>query len=181
MSGTISTGDQPSQYQVGDTVQYIYCIPSLRRNLPSGCRLWYFHFTQPSRPQHNWAIGDRTRIASRRSPTIECTTLELISFCFDLLISQGSVEVGIGVTHRIVLQNMLLVRKCSIGAKTQLATLYRPLLMICSQPISLDDRGDRLCRDGGVKSRYFERADRDAGLTHAPIFGACNSARLASS
>jgi len=30
-----------------------------------------------------------------------------------------------------------------------------------------------------VKSRYFERAYRGAGLTHAPIFGACSSARLA--
>ena len=51
--------------------------------------------------------------------------------------------------------------------------------MACSQPLCLDDRGDHLCRDGGVKGRYFERADRGAGLTRAPIFGACISARLA--
>jgi hypothetical protein len=100
-------------------------------------------------------------------------------FHFDLLVGQGSVEVGIGVTHKIVLPNILLVRKCSIGAKIQFATLYRPLPMTCSQSLSLDDRGDHLCRDGGVKSRYFERADRGAGLTHAPIFGACSSAQLA--
>jgi hypothetical protein len=89
------------------------------------------------------------------------------------------VEVGISVIHRIVLQTVLLVRKCSIRAKTQFAILYRLLLTICSQPISLDDRGDHLCRDGGVKGRYFKRADRGAGLTHAPIFGACSSAHLA--
>ena len=88
-------------------------------------------------------------------------------------------EVGIRVIHRIVLQTVLLVRKCSILAKTQFAILYRPLLMICSQPISLHHRGDHLCRDGSAKGRYFERADRGAGLTHAPIFGACSSARLA--
>ena len=59
-----------------------------------------------------------------------------------------------------------------MGDKTQFATLYRPLPMTCSEPLSLDDRGGCLCRDGGVKSRYFERADRVVGLTHAPIFGA---------
>ena len=100
-------------------------------------------------------------------------------FCFDLLIAYGSVEVGIGVIHRIVLQTVLLVRKFSIGAKIQFATLYRPLPMTCSQPLSLDDRGDHLCRDGGAKGRYFESVDRGAGLTYAPIFGACSSARLA--
>ena len=100
-------------------------------------------------------------------------------FYFDLPIGHGSVEVGMGVTHRIVLQTILLVRKCSIGAKIQFATLYRPLPITCSLPLSLHDRGDHLCRDGGVRSRYFERADRGAGLTHAPIFGACSSARLA--
>jgi hypothetical protein len=89
------------------------------------------------------------------------------------------VEVGIRVIYRTVLQTVLLVRKCYIRAKTQFAILYRLLLMICSQPISLDDRGDYLCRDSGVKGRYFERADRGAGLTHAPIFGVCSSARLA--
>jgi hypothetical protein len=157
----------------------VYCIPSLRRTLPSGCRLWYFHFTQPSRLRHNWDIEETTRIASRGSLAIECTTLELILFYFDLLIGYGSVEVGIGVIHRIVLQTILLVRKCSIGAKIHLATLYRPLPMTCSQSLSLDDRGDHLCRDGGVKSRYFERADRGAGLTHPPMLGACSSARLA--
>jgi hypothetical protein len=120
-----------------------------------------------------------TRIASRGSLAIECTTLELMLFYFDLLIGHGSAAVGIGVIHRIVLQTILLVRKCSIGAKIRFATLYRPLSMTCSQSLSLDDRGDHLCRDGGVKSRYFERADRGAGLTHAPIFGACSSARLA--
>jgi hypothetical protein len=114
------------------------------------------------------------------SPAIECTTLELISFCFDLLVDQGSVEVCIGVNHRIALPHILLVHKCSIGAKTQLATLHRSLPMTCSQPLSLHDRGDHLCRDGGVKSRYFERADRGAGLMRSPIFGACSSARLAS-
>ena len=92
-------------------------------------------------------------------------------FYFDLLIGHGSVEVGIGVIHRIVLQTILLVRECSIGAKIQFATLYRPLPMTCSQPLSLDDHGDHLCRDGGVKGRYFESADGGAGLTHAPIFG----------
>ena len=102
-------------------------------------------------------------------------------FYFDLLIGHGSVEVGIGVIHRIVLQTILLVRECSIGAKIQFATLYRPLPMTCSQPLSLDDHDDHLCRDGGVKGRYFERADRGAGLTHAPTFGACSSARPASS
>ena len=80
-------------------------------------------------------------------------------------------EVGIRVIHRIVLQTVLLVRKCSIRAKTQFAILYRLLLMICSEPISLHHRGDHLCRDGSAKGRYFERADRGAGLTHAPIFG----------
>ena len=80
-------------------------------------------------------------------------------------------EVGIRVIHRIVLQTVLLVRKCSILAKTQFAILYRLLLMICSQPLSLHDRGDHLCRDGGAEGRYFESADRGAGLTHAPIFG----------
>jgi hypothetical protein len=69
------------------------------------------------------------------------------------------------------LQNILLVRKCSIRAKTQFAILYRPLLMICSQPISLDDRGDHLCRDGGAEGRFFESAAGGAGLTHAPVFG----------
>jgi hypothetical protein len=160
---------------------YIYCIPSLRRTLPSGCRLWYFHFTQPSCLQHDWAIEETTRIASRGSLAIECTTLELILFYFDLPIGQGSVEVGIGVIHRIVLQTISLVRKCSFGAETKLVTLYRPLPMTCSQPLSMHDRGDYLCKDGGMKSRYFESADRGAGLTHAPIFGACSSARLASS
>jgi hypothetical protein len=63
------------------------------------------------------------------------------------------VEVSIRVIHRIVLQTVLLVRKCSICAKTQFAILYRLLLMICSQLISLDDRGDHLYRDGGVKGR----------------------------
>jgi hypothetical protein len=77
------------------------------------------------------------------------------------------------------LQAILFVRKCSIGAKTQFATLHKPLPMTCSQPLSLHDRDDHLCRDGGVKSRYFESADRSAGLTHAPMFGACSSARLA--
>jgi hypothetical protein len=100
-------------------------------------------------------------------------------FYFDLLIGHGSVEVGIGVIHRIVLQTILLVRICSIGAKIQFAILYRPMPMTCSQPLSPDDRDDHLCRDGGVKGRYLERADRGAGLTHAPIFGVCSSARLA--
>jgi hypothetical protein len=100
-------------------------------------------------------------------------------FYLDLLIGHGSVEVGIGVIHRIVLRTVLLVHESSIGAKIQFATLYEPLPMTCSQPLSLDDRGDHLYRDGGVKSRYFERADRGAGLTHAPIFGACSSVRLA--
>ena len=95
------------------------------------------------------------------------------------MVGEGGVEVGIGVVHRIALQAILFVRKCSIGAKTQLATLQKPLPMTCSQPLSLHGRGDHLCRDGGVKGRYFERADRGAGLTHAPIFGACSSARLA--
>ena len=97
--------------------------------------------------------------------------MELILFCFDLLVGHGSVEVGIGVIHRTILLNRLLARKCSIGAKTQFVTLYRPLPMTCSQRLCLDDRGDHLCRNGGVKGRYFERADRGAGLTHAPIFG----------
>ena len=110
----------------------LYCIPSLRRTLPSGCRLWYFHFTQPSRLQHNWTIEETTRIASRGSLAIECITLELILFYFDLLIGHGSVEVGIGVIHRTVLQTVSLVRKCSIGATIQFATLHRPLPMTCS-------------------------------------------------
>jgi hypothetical protein len=105
--------------------------------------------------------------------------LELILFYFDLPIGHGSVEVGIGVIHRVVLQTILLVRKCSIGAKIQFTILYSPLPMTCSQPVSLDDRGDHLCRGDGMKSRYFERADRGVGLTHAPMFGACSSARLA--
>jgi hypothetical protein len=149
----------------------LYCIPSLRRTLPSGCRLWYFHFAQPSRPQHNWALEEKTRIASRGSLAIEYFALELIFFCFDLLVGEGGVEVGIRVIHRIVLQTVLLLRKCSIRSKTQFAILYRLLLMICSQPISLDDRGNHLCRDGGAEGRYFESADGGAGLTHAPIFG----------
>jgi hypothetical protein len=91
--------------------------------------------------------------------------------CFGLLVGEGSVEVSIGVIHRIVLQTVLLVRICSIRAQTQFAILYRPLLMICSQPISLDDRDDHLCRDDGAKVWYFESADGGAGLTHAPIFG----------
>jgi hypothetical protein len=110
----------------------LYCIPSLRRTLPSGCRLWYFHFTQPSRLQRNCAIEETTWIASRGSLAIECTTLELILFYLDLLIGHGSVEVGIGVIHRIVLRTVLLVRESSIGAKIQFATLYRPLPMACS-------------------------------------------------
>jgi len=124
-------------------------------------------------------VESRTRVASKRSSAIECITLELIFFCFDLLVGHGSAEVGIGVIHRTVLLNILLARKCSIGAKTQFVTLYRPLPMTCSQPLSLDDRGDHLCRDSGVKSRYFERAGRGAGLTHAPIFDARSSAQLA--
>jgi hypothetical protein len=156
----------------GDDLLLLYCIPSLRRTLPNGLRLWYFHFARTSHPQYNWAVENRTRITSRRSPAIECTTLELIFFCFDLLVGQGSVKVGIGVTHRTVLQNTLLARKCSIGAKTQFASWYRPLPMTCSQPLSLHDRGDHLCRDGGAEGWYFERADRGAGSTHAPIFGA---------
>ena len=97
--------------------------------------------------------------------------MELIFFCFGLLVDEGGVEVGKGVVHRTVLLNILIARKCSIGAKTQFETLYRPSSMTCSQPLSLDDRGDHFCRDGGVKSRYFESADGGAGLTHAPIFG----------
>jgi hypothetical protein len=97
--------------------------------------------------------------------------LQLIFFCFDLLVGEGSVEVGMGVIYKTVLQTVLLVRICSIGAKTQFATLYRPLPLICSQPLSLYECGDHLCRDGGAKGRYFERADRGAGSTHAPIFG----------
>jgi len=95
------------------------------------------------------------------------------------VVGEGSVEVGIGIIHRAVLLNILLARKCSIGAKIQFATLYRPLPMTCSQSLSLNDRGDHLCRDGSAKGRYFDRADRGAGLTRAPIFGACSSARLA--
>jgi hypothetical protein len=166
-------------YRAQNSISELNCIPSLRRTLASGLRLWYFHFARTSHPQHKWAVENRTRVASRRSPAIECITLELIFFCFDLLVGEGSAEVGIRVIHRTVLLNILLARKCSIGAKTQDLTLYRPLPMTCSQPLSLDDRGDHLCRDGGVKGRYFERADRSAGLTHAPTFGACSSARLA--
>jgi hypothetical protein len=149
----------------------LYCIPSLRRTLPNGLRLWYFHFARTSHPQHNWAVENRTRVASRRSLAIECITVELIFFCFGLLVDKGGVEVGKGVVHRTVLLNILTACKCSIGAKTQFETLYRPLSMTCSQPLSLDDRGDHLCRDGSVKGRYFESADGGAGLTHAPIFG----------
>jgi len=172
-------GDALDLIRLRDGYSSIYCIPSLRRTLPNGLRLWYFHFARTSHPQHNWAVENRTRVATKRSLAIECTTLELVSFCFDLLVGQGSVEVGIGITHRIVLQTISLVRKCSIGAKTQFATLHRPLPMTCSQPLSLHDRGDHLCRDGSAKGRYFQRADRGAGLTHAPMFGACSSARLA--
>jgi hypothetical protein len=157
----------------------LYCIPSLRRTLPNGLRLWYFHFARTSHPEHNWTVWNRTRVASRRSPAIECTTLELISFCFDLLVDQGSVELCIRVANRITSQNISLARKCSIGAKTQLATLHRPLPMTWSQPLSLHDRGDHLCRGDGAKGRYFQRADRGAGPTCSPIFGACSSARLA--
>jgi hypothetical protein len=159
----------------------VYCILSLRRTLPDGLRLRYFHFARTSHPQHNWAVENRTRVASRRSPAIECITLEMNPFCFDLLIGEGSAEVGTGVIHRIALWAILFVRKRSIGAKTPFVTLYRPLPMICSQPLSLYDRGDHPCRGDGVKSLYFERADRGAGLTHAPIFGVCSSARLACS
>jgi len=105
--------------------------------------------------------------------------LELIFLCFGLRVGEGSVEIGIGVTHRTVLLNILLARKCSTGAKTQFVTLYRPLPMTYSQPLSLHDRGDHLCRDGGVKGRYLESVDRGAGQTRAPIFGAYSSARLA--
>jgi hypothetical protein len=157
----------------------LYCIPSLRRTLPSGIRLWYFHFARPSHPQHNWAVEERTRIASRRPPAIECTALELILSHLVLLVGKGSVKVGIVVIHRIVLQTMLLMRKCSICPKAQFATLHRPLPITCSQPLSLHACGDHICRDGGAYGRYFESADRDAGLTQAPIFGACSSARLA--
>jgi hypothetical protein len=149
----------------------VHCIPSLRRTLPNGLRLWYIHFARTSHPQHDWAVENKTRVALRRSPASECITLELIFFCFDLLIGERGVEVGIGAIHRTVLQNILLGRKCSIGAETPFATLYRPLPMTCNQPLNLHDRGDHLCRDDGVKGRYFEGADRGAGLTHAPIFG----------
>jgi hypothetical protein len=83
------------------------------------------------------------------------------------------------VIRKIVLQSISLVRKCSIGPKTQFATVQRPLPMTCSQLLSLHDRDDHLCRDGGANGRYFEGADRGAGLTHAPTFGARSSARLA--
>ena len=124
-------------------------------------------------------MENRTRVAPSRSPAIECIALELIFFCSDLLIGERGVEVGIGVIHSTVLQTMLLARKCSIGAKTQFASLHRPLPMTCSRQLSLHGRGDHLCRDSGAKGWYFERADRGVGLTHAPIFGACSSARLA--
>jgi hypothetical protein len=116
---------------------------------------------------------------TRRSPAIECDTLELIFVCFGLLVREKSVGVGIAVVCKIVLQKRLLVHKRSTDAKTQFAILYRPLRTTCSYPLSLQHRADHLRRDGGAKGRYFESADRGAGLTHAPIFGACNSARLA--
>jgi len=124
-------------------------------------------------------VENRTRVTTRRSPVIECFALQLIFFCFGLMVGEGGLEVGIGVVQRIALQAISFVCKCSIGAKTQFATLYRPLPMICSQLLSLHDRGDHLCRGDGAKGRYFERDDRGAGLTHAPTFGACSSARLA--
>jgi hypothetical protein len=116
---------------------------------------------------------------SRRSPANECTISELIFLCFGLLVGKGSVEVGITVVRKIVLQKRLLAHEFSIGAKTQFAILYRPLRITYSQPLSLHDRGDHLCRDGGAKGRYFESADRGAELTRSPIFGASSSARLA--
>ena len=81
--------------------------------------------------------------------------------------------------RKIVLQGISLARKCSIGYKTQFVTVHRSLLMTCSQLLSLHDRDDHLCRDGGAKGRYFDSADRGAGLTHAPVFGVCSSVRLA--
>jgi hypothetical protein len=159
----------------------VYCIPSLRRTLPSGFRFWYFHFARTSRPQHNWAVEERTRVTPRRSSAVECPPSELVYFSFGLLLRERSEEVGVGVIHKIILQSILLVRKCSISVETQFATLHRPLPMTCSQPLSLHDRGGYLCRDGGAKGRYFERADRGAGLTRPPIFGASSSAQLAAS
>jgi hypothetical protein len=82
------------------------------------------------------------------------------------------------VVRKTVLPNLFHIHRCSIGAKTQFATVYRPSRTSCSQPLSLHNRDDRVCRDGGAKGRYFESADRGAGLTHAPTFGACSSARL---
>jgi hypothetical protein len=96
----------------------VYCIPSLRRTLPSGIRLWYFHFARTSHPQHNWAVDNRTRFASRRSPAIECTSSQLIFLFFGLLVGEGSVEIGTVVIRGIVLRTMLLVHKCSICPET---------------------------------------------------------------
>jgi hypothetical protein len=116
---------------------------------------------------------------TRRSPAIECDVLELIFVCFGLLVREKSVGVDIAIVCKIVLRKELLVHKRSTDAKTQFVILYRPLRMICSQPLSLHDRVNHLCRDGGAKGRYFESADRGAGLARSPIFGACSSARLA--
>jgi hypothetical protein len=116
---------------------------------------------------------------TRRSPAIDCDILELMMVCFDLLVREKSAGVGIAMVYKIVLQNRLLVDKRSTDAKIQFAMLNQPSRTTCSQPLSLHDRGDHLCRDGGAKGRYFESADRGEGLTQAPTFGACSSARLA--
>jgi hypothetical protein len=159
----------------------VYCIPSLRRTLPSGSRFWYFHFARTSHPQHNWAVKERIQFALRRSSAVECCPSELVHFSLGLLVRERSVEVDIGVIHRIVLQSILLVRRCLISVETRFATPHRPLQITCSQPLSLHVCSGYLCRDGGAKGRYFERADRGAGLTRPPIFGASSSARLAAS
>jgi hypothetical protein len=92
---------------------------------------------------------------TRRSPAIECDVLELIFVCFGLLVREKSVGVDIAIVCKIVLQKELLVHERSNDAKAQFVILYRPLRMTCSQPLSLHDRVDHLCRDGGAKGRYF--------------------------
>jgi hypothetical protein len=100
---------------------------------------------------------------TRRSPAIDCDTLELIFICFGLLVRQKSVDADLTMVCKIFLQKRLLVHERSTDAKTQFAILYRPLRMTCSQPLSLHDCGKHLCRDGGAKGRYFESAHRGGG------------------